>query len=479
MPAGAIPMQAATPFFDCVRRITMQRDLVSAEHLMRREIAMMSSADRVYCLYHQPHSASLWALGDDDKMRQMPAKGLAVFAARSGSALCAERAYEYPEYNGATDDPEGDGRERMIVQPVAVFGEVLAVVVAVRRGQAPSFNAHERGMIAAFVELCAPAIKHLLLAKQAKGVERQQSGGGVFRTAALDAHSRGKQGGRALRLTPRWVRYAYISVLLLVALGVTFSALAKVRRYSGGPAIVWIEGDEVNARQPGSVARVLVAPGDAVRAGQPLVRFHAGDEEAELRKLDTEYERQLAAFLLDTGSKAARSALSATTTRRERARAKLQSLTITSPSAGLVNDVRVRIGMAVKPGERLLTVVQKGNPPTVVAFLPGRDRPQLEVGQKLSLELDGFRRQRHEAVVKEVGREVLGPSEAKRYIGGRAADTLNLSGPVVLVKAQLSKRTFESDGVTYKMHDGMRGLAEIALESKSLLQTLLLDVTKK
>lgn len=44
---------------------------------------------------------------------------------------------------------------------------------------------------------------------------------------------------------------------------------------------------------------------------------------------------------------------------------------------------------------------------------------------------------------------------------------------MVLVTAQLPSQTFEAEGKTYDYFDGMQGVAEARIQSKSILVTLL------
>ena len=51
-------------------------------------------------------------------------------------------------------------------------------------------------------------------------------------------------------------------------------------------------------------------------------------------------------------------------------------------------------------------------------------------------------------------------------------DSVPIAGQVVVVEARLASPTFVSDGKTYQLHDGMIGVAEVELESRSVLETL-------
>jgi hypothetical protein len=93
-------------------------------------------------------------------------------------------------------------------------------------------------------------------------------------------------------------------------------------------------------------------------------------------------------------------------------------------------------------------------------------------GQKLRLEISGFRYAYRELTVEAIGDEVVGPEEARRYLGPEVADSVQLGGPVVLVRAKLPARTFNSEGRVFSYHDGMHGTAEVRVRTEPILLTL-------
>jgi hypothetical protein len=67
----------------------------------------------------------------------------------------------------------------------------------------------------------------------------------------------------------------------------------------------------------------------------------------------------------------------------------------------------------------------------------------------------------------------MGAADARdRYLGDRFKDSVPITGQVVVVQAHLAAPTFSSEGKTYQLHDGMIGVAEVQLESRSVLQML-------
>jgi membrane fusion protein (multidrug efflux system) len=91
---------------------------------------------------------------------------------------------------------------------------------------------------------------------------------------------------------------------------------------------------------------------------------------------------------------------------------------------------------------------------------------------ELRMELQGYRYAYQNLLVTDVGGEVVGPAEARRYLGDEIADAATLGGPVVLVTARLPTLTFQSEGKTRRFHDGMWGKAEVRVRSERILIAL-------
>jgi membrane fusion protein (multidrug efflux system) len=127
----------------------------------------------------------------------------------------------------------------------------------------------------------------------------------------------------------------------------------------------------------------------------------------------------------------------------------------------------------VAPGQVLATLAGPGGERTVIALLPGEYRPQLRPGLELRMELQGYRYAYQHLTVTEVGSEVVGPAEARRYLGDEIADAATVDGPVVLVTARLSSPTFVTEGKTRRFHDGMWGRAEVRVRSERILVALI------
>jgi multidrug efflux pump subunit AcrA (membrane-fusion protein) len=294
----------------------------------------------------------------------------------------------------------------------------------------------------------------------------------LFRPQALEFHRSGGARGDVLHLTPRaffWTHW--LLVLAMLAL-VAYAFTGQIDEYASGPALVRVDGvSEVTAPRPAVVARVEVDPGQHVSAGQVLVRMQASAEQSELETIEHELSDQLAKLLRDPNDHAAREAIVSLRSREALARANLEHQTVRAPQAATVGDVRVQPGQLVEPGTPLLSLLGDAEGARLTALLPGRYRPLLAPGMTLRFSADGFPREVHALVIERVADQIIGPTEALRYLGRDAADAVALNGSVVLVHARLPSRDFKSEGALYRFHHGMQGRAETAVRSDSIAFT--------
>ncbi|HEX8818839.1 MAG TPA: HlyD family efflux transporter periplasmic adaptor subunit [Archangium sp.] len=296
----------------------------------------------------------------------------------------------------------------------------------------------------------------------------------IFREEALRHHEGSQETGDLLRISPKWTRWTYWVVLALVVAGGLYSVLGTIPEYASGPALVKVEGrGELTPNTPGIVASVEVKPGQRVEAGQPLVSFLSQDETATLERIEREFELQLVRVLQNPSDEAARQALTSLRAERELARTRQQARTLRAPHAGTIGTLRVREGQYVNPGESVVSVVGDDVDVMLVALLPGDYRPRLAPGKPLRVELKGFTHEYQTFTIESVGDQILGPSEVRRFLGADSADAVQLTGPMVLVRARIEAPTFTSKGRTFHYYDGMLAHADARVRSERILVTLI------
>jgi multidrug efflux pump subunit AcrA (membrane-fusion protein) len=265
-------------------------------------------------------------------------------------------------------------------------------------------------------------------------------------------------------------------VIAALAGAIAYTALARIHQYAEGPAVVRITGRvEVPATDGGTITALSVTPGQAVTKDQALAQLHDTEQAGRLRGLEVEFERKLFAYMQSPAEPGVREALASLVAQKESALAGVESRVIRAPVDGVIKEVLVRNGQRVDPGKAVVSIAENGVQEglSVLAFLPGAERPRLRADQRLRLTVPGYRGAYLEMPVRAISAEVLGPAEARaRFLGDRLGDTLPIVGPVVVVEGRLAKTTFDADGVEYALHDGMAGRAEVQLSSKTVLETL-------
>lgn len=291
----------------------------------------------------------------------------------------------------------------------------------------------------------------------------------LFRPEAIEHQRARDERAELIVLDPGATRWGFGLLCAGMLALLAFVALGRLSEYASGPAFVQLDGrTTLTASGAGLVTAVAVKPGDHVEAGAELVRFHASEELAELQATHKEFESQLAKLLLQPDDAVTREALVSLRARRELAEQRRARRVLRAPHAGSVGDVRVREGQLVEPGLRMIDLQGPAAAATVTALLPGRYRPLLHAGAKLRFEVDGFQQLTHELVITRVGEQIVGPSEAARYVGRDLADAFSINGPVVLVQANLPNTAFALDGQRYEFASGMFGKAEAVVRSEPI-----------
>ena len=461
------------------RQFVAQSDLTEAAEKLERAIIPLTASDRAACLFHDPDDGSLWSETQTDGRTEstFASSGLAGFAARTGLPVTLDRAADDPRYDRAVDDPEGNGNEAIMVRPiVSDDGTVHAVLIAVREGR--SYTPRSDRALSLLAEHLGPLMHQMALRVEADSILEQERDSDrmhdLFRAEALEAYlSRGKQGD-VVRVSPSWVRWIYWPLLaLLIASGI-FLVVGRIDQFSSGAAVIRTSGrSEVSAGISGTVVAVEVSAGQRVRRDQILARLDDAGEADELERLERELNTQLRNRLLDPGDAAAAAAVRTLRSSVQSARSRRERRLIRAPRDGAVSDVRIRVGQHLNPGDLVVSLLEDSTRLKVVALLPGADLPQLRPGMALRLELSGYRYAYQLVVIESVGDEVIGPAEARRYLGGRIADGIAINGPVVVVEASLPSTTFEADDKVYEYHDGMLGLAEARVRSRRIIEALI------
>jgi membrane fusion protein (multidrug efflux system) len=456
--------------------ISSQRKPEGVARAAAEAVEEVLQAERGYCLLYDAATETLWEPPRDadleEERRESAAVGLVSFVLRTGRPLAVERIGGDPRFDREADDPKAHGDERFAAMPVlGPDGRILAVLAAVRRAEEREFDDDDLKGFTLLAEQGAPTFAQLRLGEESDGLPAAA----LFREEAVEHHNVGLRGeGDVLRVDPGWMRWTYRLLVFVLVAGLLFTLIARIHDYAEGPAVVRMGGrNDLTATADGTVSQVLVSPGERVDAGRLLVRFYGVREAAELQRIDHEFELQLINRLRDPADAGAQQALLSLRAERELARSNLAEREVRAPVAGVVSDLRVRVGEHISPGQSLLAIVRGESRPMVVVFLPGQYRPLLKRGMPLRLEVQGYRYAYQHLTVDSVGDEVVGPAEARRSLGEVLGDSVQFTGPVVKVEAHLPSNTFEAEGKTRGYHDGMVAQAEVRIRSERVLVTLI------
>lgn len=295
----------------------------------------------------------------------------------------------------------------------------------------------------------------------------------LFRDEALRHHFDEGTHGDPLRLSRSWTDRVYWLLVGVVGLGLLYLTWGTAPVYESGPAVLRIgESTPLASEIVGTIQSVEVLPGQEVVSGQVLVRFRADRERAQLAMHEKEFELQLLARLRDPSDEVAERELRRLRPELERAKAGVEQTIIVAPHVGTIQDVRIRPGDFLEAGDHLLSLTPLDPEYTAIAFLSGHALPQLEVGMPVRLKISGYPYAYLSTSIDSVGKQVIGPGEARRYVGAEIADAIEIGGPVVVVRCRLDQDRFTAGRQEYRLHDGMRGDAEVELRRERLLMRL-------
>jgi len=413
--------------------------------------------------------ATAWLRGEPAEETN---EGIAVYVLRTGDACRCSAGEQDPRFVAAADAPATGARCHLLAVAVpAVAAAPVAVLVAERSADQAAFSAGEQAAVEAMAACVAP---YLTVALRRTAPERDTGGGEnerLFRAEALRAHTRGAHDqGRWLLDAPEPGRRSAFWLLGCALVAMVIACFVPIREYVGGPAVVRIgERTEVSARFAGTVRQLPVVPGERVRAGQPLVYFYSESEAAEIGLLERAFETSLRRRLERPGERSTEAPVMAARTALERARVRLEQLTIRAPVAGTVRDLRIRPGAYPAASDVMMTLVTDHTSRLVKVFLPGNIRPKLARGQALRLEIAGFPYAYQRLLVSAVDEAVVGPGEGRLVLGSSLADSVQVDGAVALVEAQIQGASFESGGRRYNYFDGMQATAEVLVGSEPLV----------
>ena len=290
----------------------------------------------------------------------------------------------------------------------------------------------------------------------------------LFRRQALSAYRDGNDVGGVLELgsTAAALVYHLVTAAFLIFIGFVFCV--PVSDYASGRGVVRVRSARsVSSTGRGPIEHVLAHSGELVAKGQPIVELHKAEQLADLERVQEEFDGLWVRVLRNPLDLTARDTLSSSQAQLNRARAAVDQRTFRAPIDGVLTDIRVQPGRPVEPGDTLFVVEPVNAPVEIVAALPGALRPQLELGQSARFSIDGSDGYRN-VDLGEISADVIGPNEAKRFLGRAAEDSIDVGRTSVIVTAKVDTRLYQADGRQYQFFQGMSGELEVRLAKKPI-----------
>jgi len=458
--AVATPPEIAGPIYSHIRRLALQADLTGADRVLRDALAELTSS--LSCAIVYPGQDGLWTLGADDEIPRDSQPLIAVATARR--AVVASH---------------------MAMIPVITTAATVAVITLTRNNRQPAYQPIEQVAMVALAREAAPILHHLAVQHLQRAGEIKADKGSLYRGEALEAHRTRGQEGTLVNLSPQWVRRAYPILIVTIVVATIFAVFVKVPTYSTGSAVIVFEGStSVTSTAGGTVEKVFVKDNEAVKKGDALLRLNSPDELAQLAAAETTWRDNQIQFLFDQTDAQVTKQLADAANNRDHAVARLEARTVRAPRDGVVANLHVKEGVPVQPGSYVMQITDENSEIEVLAFLPSKDGPRIRSNMGVQLELDGYTKARAIGQITHIQSDAVSGSEAAKLGGDMLAESIakelgaSLSVSWIAVRARLPERTFKSGHNTYRYHHGMHAKAEIKIQSKPFVATLLPAIEK-
>ena len=187
---------------------------------------------------------------------------------------------------------------------------------------------------------------------------------------------------------------------------------AMVAVYSGTAPIEAHEEAEVVAKVGGEVRQILVEEGDAVQAGQLLarldgdrLRLEVAQTEANLRKLERDYKRQLElsekGLVAKGTAENAKFDLDALRAAYDRARLELGYTEIRAPISGVVSARYIKLGNTISPNAPTFRVTDL-DPLVAYVHIPEKEFRKLAPQQTADVVVDALGGERFTGVISRI-----------------------------------------------------------------------------
>jgi len=460
-----------------VRELSTLHQLPSVVSRLTGFVQEETGAQRCHLFFHDEETGQLWTTDADDKTREFQAgSGLVGYVACTGASVYSAIPERDPRYVAELDDPRGRGRDAIFATAVASSGVVHAVLLVVSRPNQDLLPAG-RAYVEELAKQCGPLFEYFALEQHAaavlqKGRERTFGVENVFRSQALETHFDTKDFKDIARVLPDWIAYVYPAALVLFVVVCIALVVVRVGVYSEGPALIRsANAIEVTAPSTGRLALVHVRPGQSVQRGDLLAEYDIEEEQANYDRAKGVWRSAVRSYMVELEDHERAELVADARQDLDATRSALRRRQVLAIRDGFVSEAHLRTGQSVSMGEPLLSIHPDGDTLDVVAVVPASDRPMIEANDILRFELEGHERVRVNLRIDSAGVDVLGPSELHRLLGPMS-EGLAMNVPGVLVRAKLTRATFEEDDKLYRFRAGMRGNASVRIGSHSVLLTL-------
>jgi len=150
-----------------------------------------------------------------------------------------------------------------------------------------------------------------------------------------------------------------------------------------------------------------------------------------------------------------------------------RQIVVSSPQAGTITSMQVKLGSSVTPDLPMLSIIPKGSDLEAQLFVPTRAIGFIRPGQQVLLRYRAFPYQKfghYDGTITSVSRSTLAPSELapqSRSVSDQANE------PVYSIKVKLAQQNATAYGEAIELQPGMQLDADVYIERRRLIEWVL------
>ena len=250
-----VGLEIGTQVDELLQELDRQKDSAVIARRIAKEIEVLLKTSSAFVWFYDRAQDLLWRPADwtaKEKVRkESAAAGLIGYVARTGASVVVPSVGDDPRFDPEADNDHGPRDQRLLASAVVDndphHDRRVGVLVGLRLADKKTFDESDQerlDYLARRLSRIATQVTERHERESHQQVISEQAAA-IFRREALEHYSRSVDfTGRALEISPAWMRRAVWLVAAAALTAVLFAATVRVDESVGAPAIVTVSGGE-------------------------------------------------------------------------------------------------------------------------------------------------------------------------------------------------------------------------------------------